>query len=199
MCKLIFTSVILTLSLALLARGQTQGQIRGDSISASTNVQAGVGPGDAKTSSASASQTRVGDGALVGFDRLAGFAMPLTQDLVSGTNSASANAQLNAMIPADIRALDHRKLTVEGFMVPLEFEKDKAIEFLLVQAPFGCCFGTPPQIHELIKVRVKSPGVSPILDGPVRARGIFQVGAERESGFLSSIYRMDAESVTAKP
>jgi hypothetical protein len=30
-------------------------------------------------------------------------------------------------------------------------------------------------------------------------RGILRVGAERENGYLSSIYRMDVESVTAKP
>ena len=203
MQKLILTSIILTISLVLRTQGQTRGQIRGDSIvgsvNASTTAQTSLGPGDAASNTAPTSQTRVPDGTLIGFDKLAAFAMPLTDDLVSGTNSAKANAQLKAMIPADILALDHRKLTVEGFMMPVEFEKDKTIEFILVQAPFGCCFGTPPQIHELIKVRVKSPGVSPIMDGPARARGIFQVGAERENGFLSSIYRMDAESVTAKP
>jgi hypothetical protein len=37
------------------------------------------------------------------------------------------------------------------------------------------------------------------MDGPARARGMLHVGAERENGFLSSIYRMDAETLSAKP
>jgi hypothetical protein len=141
----------------------------------------------------------VADGALIGFDRLSGFPFQLSDDLVSNTNAAKANGQVNAMIPEDIRALDHHTVLVEGFMVPLDYEKDKVVEFILVQAPFGCCYGSPPQIHELIKVRVKSPGVSAIMDGPARARGMLHVGAERENGFLSSIYRMDAENLSAKP
>ena len=200
MQKLISTSLLLTVSLAFQARAQTKGPIRGDSIFdtavATTNLQAGIRPGDPKTNSASISQTRLADGSLVGFDKLAGFAMPLTDELMSSTNSAEANSQVDAMIPANIRALDHRNISVEGFMVPVEFEKDKTVEFMLVQAPFGCCFGAPPQIHELIRVRVKPPGISPVMFEPARARGTFYVGAQRESGFLSSIYRMDADSVT---
>jgi len=203
MQKLILTSIILTISLVLRTQGQTRGQIRGDSIfgtpEASTNLPASVPPGVAKTNLASGVQTRVADGSLVGFDKLAGFAMPLTDELVSSTNSAEANSRVDAMIPANIRALDHRNLSVEGFMVPVEFDKDKTVEFILVQAPFGCCFGAPPQIHELIRVRVKPPGISPVMFQPARARGTFHVGAQRESGVLSSIYRMEAEVVTVKP
>ena len=200
MQKLISTSLLLTVSLAFQARAQTKGPIRGDSIFdtavATTNLQAGLRPGDSKTNSAPTSQTRLEDGSLVGFDKLAGFAMPLTDELLSSTNSAEANSQVDALIPANIRALDHRNISVEGFMVPVEFEKDKTVEFMLVQAPFGCCFGPPPQIHELIRVRVKPPGISPVMFEPARARGTFYVGAQRQSGFLSSIYRMDADSVT---
>ena len=200
MQNLIFTSLILTIALTSRTQGQTKGQIRGDSIfgtpEASTNLPASVPPGVAKTNLASGLQWRVADGSLVGFDKLAGFAMPLTHELVSSTNSAEANSRVDAMIPANIRALDHRNISVEGFMVPVEFKEDKTVEFMLVQAPFGCCFGPPPRIHEFIRVRVKPPGISPVMFEPARARGTFYVGAQRQRGFLSSIYSMDADSVT---
>jgi hypothetical protein len=191
------------LLITLLQPWRLHGQIRGDSIFDSANVTTNrnpsAAPESAKTNSSSISRAGgVADGALIGFDKLAGFPFRLTDELVSNTNAAKANGEVNAMIPADIRALDRRSVSVEGFIVPIDFEKDKMIEFILVQAPFGCCYGVPPQIHELIKVRVKSPGISPMLDGPVRMRGILRVGAERENGYLSSIYRMDAETVTAK-
>lgn len=197
-------SIVLFLLMTLSHTRLVHGQVRGDSIfdgaNGGTNGKPHVSSDAAKTNSTPNSHpNNVAEGALIGFDRLSGFPFPLTEELVSNTNAAKANGQVNAMIPEDIRALDHRIVSVEGFMVPIDFEKDKVVEFILVKAPFGCCYGTPPQIHELIRGRVKSPGVSPILDGPARARGTLHVGAEREDGFLSSIYRMDAETVTAKP
>ena len=180
------------------------GQVHGDSIiqgeSGGTSARPYVSSGASSTKSAPNSRASgVPDGALIGFDRLSGFPFQLTDDLVSDTNTAKANGQINAMIPEDIRALDQHKVSVEGFMVPLEFEKDKLVEFMLVKAPFGCCFGSPPQIHELVRVRVKSPGVSAIMDGPARVCGVLHVGAERENGYLCSIYCMDAEAVGSNP
>ena len=202
--KPMYRFIVPLLLLNLLLPWRVHGQIRGDSIFGGANVATNTGssraPESAKTNSPSGSRPGgVADGALIGFDKLRGFPFPLTDEQVSNTNAAKANGEVNAMIPADIRALDRRNVSVEGFIVPVDFEKDKMIEFILVQAPFGCCYGTPPQMHELIKVRVKSPGISPIPDGPVRLRGILRVGAERENGYLSCIYRMDAETVAPKP
>ena len=200
MHKSIVPFLLITLSHTWLVHGQVRGDSIFEGANGGTNGKPSVSSDAAKTNSAPNSRSsNVADGAVIGFDRLAGFPFQLTEELVSNTNAAKANGQVNAMIPEDIHALDNRIVSVEGFMVPLDFDKDKLVEFILVQAPFGCCYGTPPQIHELIKVRVKSPGVSPIMDGPARARGVLHVGAERENGYLSSIYRMDAESVSAKP
>lgn len=199
MCKLFVTCLLVGFSLAW----RVQGQPRGDSIfgtsgtTPETNVLASLAA--ATTNSASSSRTNsVADGALIGFNKLAGFAITITEDQFFNTNSAKADAEINAMIPKDICALDQRNVSVEGFMMPVQFENGKTAEFILVQAPFGCCFGTPPQIHELIKVRVKPPGVRPI-DGPARARGVMHVGVERQNGYLACIYRLDAESIAAKP
>lgn len=197
-------TIVLLLLVSVSHTWLVHGQVRGDSIfggaNGGTNRTPNVAAGAANTNSAPNSHPgAVADGALIGFDRLSGFPCLLTEDLISNTNEAKANGLVNAMIPADIRALDNHIVSVEGFMVPLDFDKDKLVEFILVKAPFGCCFGTPPQIHELIKVRVKSPGVSPIMDGPAHARGILHVGAERENGYLGSIYRMEAETVSPKP
>jgi len=197
-------SIVLFLAITASPAWLVHAQVRGDSIfdgaNGGTNGKPSVASDEAQTNSAPNSHPNsVVDGALIGFDRLSGFPFQLSDDLISNTNAAKANAQVNAMIPEAIRALDHHNVSVEGFMVPLDYEKDKVVEFILVQAPFGCCFGSPPQIHELIKVRVKSPGVSAIMEGPARARGVLHVGAERENGYLSSIYRMDAETIGAKP
>ena len=135
------------------------------------------------------------NGAVLGFDVLAGYPIPITLELGNNTNGAWADAQVNAMIPANIRALDHREFSVDGFMIPAQFEKGKVVEFLLSRTPPACCYGGVPEIHEWIKVRVKPPGVPPEVYNIVRAHGVLSVGAERLDGTLTSIYRLDADKV----
>lgn len=139
------------------------------------------------------------NGSVVGFDVLAGYNITLTPELENNTNRAWVNAQVNAMIPANIRALDRREVSVDGFMIPAQFEKGKVVEFLLSRNPPACCYGGVPQIHEWIKVRVKPPGVAPEEYNVVRAHGILSVGVERMDGTLASIYRMEADKVEVTP
>ena len=135
------------------------------------------------------------NGAAVGFDVLAGYNINLAPELENNTNAAWADAQVNALIPSNIRALDRHEVTVDGFMIPAQMENGKVTEFLLSRNPPACCYGGVPQIHEWIKVRVKPPGVAPIEYTVARAHGILTVGAERLDGTLTSIYRMDADKV----
>ncbi|HWC61325.1 MAG TPA: DUF3299 domain-containing protein [Verrucomicrobiae bacterium] len=199
------TLVIITLFAVYFTRPVNgQGQVHGDSItgfgSSNTNAAVSAPAGETKTNVSVATHANVADGTLIGFDKLAGFPFTVSDDLLSTTNQiASADEKVNAMIPADIRALDHRKLSIEGFMVPIQYDNGKTADFMLVRAPFSCCFGSPPQTHELVMVHLKPPGVELITDGPVRARGVLHVGAQREQGYLSSIYSMDAESLEKSP
>jgi len=140
------------------------------------------------------------NGALVGFDVLAGYDITITEELDNNTtNGAWADARVNAMIPANIRALDHRAMAVDGFMIPSQMENGKVMEFLLSRNPPACCYGGVPQIHEWIKVRVKPPGVEWEEYNTVRAHGVLRVGAERVDGSLTSIYRMDVDKVEVTP
>lgn len=133
----------------------------------------------------------------VGFSTLAGYRLSIPAELESNaTNGAWADAQINAMIPTNVMALNHQRVTVEGFMLPLQFEKGKVVSFMLSQNPPACCYATMPQIHELVEVYVKSPGVPAMDYSVVRASGNLSVGAKRDNGTLTSIYRMEADSVT---
>ena len=139
------------------------------------------------------------NGAVVGFDVLAGYNINLAPELENNTNRAWADAQVNALIPANIRALDHREVSVDGFMIPVEIENGKLVEFLVARNPPACCYGGVPLIHEWVKVRVKPPGVEFEDYNIVRAHGILSVGAERVDGALTSIYRMAADKVGIAP
>jgi hypothetical protein len=135
--------------------------------------------------------------AIVGFSVLAGYRLSLPAELESNaTNGPWADAQINAMIPASVMALNHQRVAVEGFMVPLQFENGKVVSFMLSENPPACCYATMPRIHEWVEVHVKPPGVPAMDYSVVRAHGALSVGAKRDNGTLTSIYRMEADSVT---
>ena len=155
-------------------------QVHGESILGNANTNSNPVTSGVTNAAPLLSSNEV---SLVGFDKLAGFPVKLTDDLAFNTNRpAWADAQINAMIPSDVFALDHHEIEVTGFMTPVRFEKDKVIEFMLSRDPPACCYATMPQIHEWISVRVKSPGVAPMDYSVVRTRGVLGVGAERQGG-----------------
>lgn len=136
----------------------------------------------------------------IGFNILAGYRLSIPPELESNaTNGLWADVQINAMIPANVMALNHQRVAVDGFMIPSELVNGKVVEFILAESPPSCCFGGPTQIHDWIKVRVKPPGVPAMEYNVIRARGVLSVGAKRENGVLSGIYSMEADSVTEAP
>src|SRR5258707_567999 len=88
---------------------------------------------------------------------------------------------------------------IEGFMLPIAYEQDLLSEFISVRELPGCCYGFPPNPHEWVKGVVKAPKFRVEIDHPVRVHGVFHVGAERSGGYLSSIYRLDADAVADPP
>ena len=191
--------LILTAGLAASALAQS-----GDPISGPPKAAAGspaVTPVlAARTNSASAPVKASAANVVIGFDQLAGFRLVLAPEVEINTNRiAWADSQVMAMIPESIRKLDGQRISVEGFMLPIGYEKDRLAEFILIRDMPGCCYGGPPYPHEWVKAVVKAPKITAEMDRPVRVRGIFHVGVERQGGYLSSIYRLDAETAEVAP
>jgi hypothetical protein len=156
--------------------------------------------GKAPTNSAPVRTDKIQDGDMVGFDQLAGFQITLNNELLFNTNRpAWADQQISAMIPERIRAADGKSVSVDGFMIPLEYDGRKVTKFILAMNQNTCCFGGNPQIHEFIIVSVIGAGVDNEMDIPLRVRGVLQVAVVRSQGKLSGIYRLAARSVTYAP
>ena len=98
-------------------------------------------------------------------------------------------------IPDDIRALDGKKVNIEGYCIPIDFDKGKMTAFVLSRVMFGCCYGDTPRITELIKI-VRADG-KPIEYFPmVRVSGAFEVGEEfDDEGYVESVFRIKADKV----
>jgi hypothetical protein len=184
--------VLLAFMAALSATGIAKAA---DAVS-SPSKAAAAGAAASPTNTAAALNPQPAKPIVLGFDRLAGYPLKITDELQMNTNrTAWADAQVNAMIPESIRKLDGQRVFVEGFMVPVAYDKERLTEFILVRDMPGCCFGFPPNPHEWVKAVVKAPNIKADFDNPVRVGGIFHVGPERDAGYLSAIYRLDAEEL----
>jgi len=187
-------SIFLAFIAALSATGMARA---GDALSSPPKAAA-AGAAASPTNSAAALNRSPAKPILLGFEQLAGYPLKITDELQMNTNRAAwADAQINAMIPENIRKLDGQRVFVEGFMVPISYDKERLTEFILVRDMPGCCFGFPPNPHEWVKAVVKAPDIKPDFDNPVRVGGILHVGPERQAGYLSDIYRLDAEEIGA--
>ena len=132
----------------------------------------------------------------VGFDQLSSFAFEVTDQMVDApTNAAAVSLKTLAQIPEGIQALNGKEVSVRGYMLPMNFHRGLATDFLILRNQSMCCYGIPPKINEWVSVRMIGKGVKPIMDEPVTVCGIFQVGDVRERGELVGIYRLEADEL----
>ncbi len=101
------------------------------------------------------------------------------------------------VLPALLRDLDGETISIRGYMSPLEFEDDRVTSFVLSRNLPGCCFGVLPQPDEWVEVDVlMKGGVDYLPFGSVVVTGRLEVGEEfDEYGYVTSVYRLQAESV----
>lgn len=126
----------------------------------------------------------------IGFDILGGYEYP--EDGVAATSDTVAKN----LIPDRIRALDGRRVQVEGFMIPLDSSDGKVSTFLLQGNQMQCCYGVPPRINEVVLVRTKQAGFTYTADSPVKVQGTLHVGEVRDQGSLMGLYALDADEIS---
>jgi len=125
----------------------------------------------------------------VEFTKLAGFEY-LVPDRPD-TNQVAGSDIADKQIPAEVKALDKKQVSVVGYLMPLKEEEGKSTEFLLMRTQSSCCFGIAPTITELITVKAAGAGVPTIMDELIEIRGTLRVGTVREDGYIVGVYRME--------
>ena len=135
---------------------------------------------------------------VVGFEKLSGYPFEAPDDLLAPPSNqvAQATARTEAQIPKEIKALDRRRVSLQGFMLPLKVENGSVTEFLIMKDQSMCCFGAVPKINEWVSVKMTGTGVKPFMDRPVTFYGTLHVGEMRENGYLVGIYSMDGEKMS---
>ena len=94
--------------------------------------------------------------------------------------------------PADVRALDGKQVLMLGFMLPLD-EVEGMREFLLVSSLWSCCYGTPPDVHGIVRCRMAEGHRVDYQFEPLKVVGRFSVKETRMDGYCVDIYQLDVE------
>jgi len=159
--------------------------------SGSSPAVANPGTGDAKATAVAEGAGTAADPMAVTFDKLASFSYAIPEGPVD-TNTV-AQAEAPQQIPAGIRALNERFISLKGFMLPLKVEKGLVTELLIMRDQSMCCYGTVPKINEWVSVKMVGEGVKPVMDQAVTLFGKLKVGEMYENGYLVGIYALDGE------
>ena len=107
-----------------------------------------------------------------------------------------ATLNLEEQIPAQIRAMDGKKIEIQGFMLPLELSDDTLRTFMLLENQMACCFGAIPRLNQWVYVTIpEQKKVKANQDVLVTLFGTLRVGPEFDQEMLTGIYHLDLERV----
>ena len=107
-----------------------------------------------------------------------------------------ASLNLNEQISPDIRAMDGKKVEIQGFMLPLDMSDGNLRTFMLLKDQMACCYGNMPRLNEWVYVRVpKNKKIGIHQDVPITLFGTLQVEAKFEREVLTGIYHLELDQI----
>lgn len=110
--------------------------------------------------------------------------------------SASRPAPVASLIPSAARAFHQQKVSIRGYVVPIDVDRNGISEFILSSNIDSCHFGVIGGPDEWIYVkmsgnrRMPAPGTA-----PVTVFGVLEVGEDVKDGLVDSLYRMRGDRV----
>lgn len=105
--------------------------------------------------------------------------------------------QAKNTIPANILALNGKKVEIYGNILPLDYDSSGTSTFILNASVDACGFGGVPRINEWVYVAMK-PGQKAKTYGAgyeILVRGTFSIAEEVEKGRVVGLYSIVADSV----
>lgn len=99
-------------------------------------------------------------------------------------------------LPQRVLELQHQRLELAGYMVPVEVDGEQVRSFVLVKDQQSCCYSRVPALNEFVWVNVGGLNQTLQMDTPLQVVGQFEVGEEIQEGVVVSLYRMAAERIT---
>jgi hypothetical protein len=125
-------------------------------------------------------------------------AFPLKVDWrINPTNSALDTLRREGEIPVLVKALNGKKVSVQGYLKPLKQDVSGVTEFLLMRDHGLCCQTNIPQINEWVHVRMTGRSVPFAHERQFVVRGVLEVGELRDAGNVVSVYRLAGDEIIA--
>jgi hypothetical protein len=124
----------------------------------------------------------------VSFSTLSNFEYELPDPL-----DPSAKPDLN-QLPAAIKSLNGKQVSIRGFMLPLDLDNTGVGEFMLNGSLDMCYFGAPVRMNEWVLVRMEGTKKARFTHLPIVVSGKLEVGEQMKNGRVMSLYRMSAVS-----
>lgn len=98
------------------------------------------------------------------------------------------------VIPAAVKALHGKPVSIEGFMLPLDLTPEGVSVFMLNASIDLCYFGAPVRMNEWVLVKMKAGKRAKFTHLSTVVKGRFEVGEEMRNGRVASLYRLEADS-----
>lgn len=94
--------------------------------------------------------------------------------------------------PAEIAALDGKRIEITGYMIPVEWQRREVTEFMLVRDLLACCFGGAPQPDEWLHVSMEEGEGSKYFPFvPVKVQGTLRIeGLDDGAGYAAGCFRL---------
>jgi hypothetical protein len=97
-------------------------------------------------------------------------------------------------VPAKVKALNGRKVSVRGFMLPFDVQPDGVSQFMLNASLDMCYFGAPVRMNDWIMVTMKPGKKAQFSHLAYQVSGVLEVGEQLKNGRVQSLYRITADS-----
>jgi hypothetical protein len=102
-------------------------------------------------------------------------------------------------MPEAIQALDGNRVTLTGFMLPIDAVRDIQ-EFLLVPSLWSCCYGQPPDLNGIVRCVLPADLRLDYQFEPQLVTGTLRIQATIENGYCVDIYQLHVTSIrTLRP
>ena len=114
------------------------------------------------------------------------------------TSAADPSASREDSVPDEIREMSGTRITIDGYVVPLDYDHGRVTRFILLSAPLACCFAEAPPLNRwIIVTNDAKSGLDFTKYDVVRVSGVFQVAEETREGYVVGLYRMRSEKIDA--
>jgi hypothetical protein len=102
-------------------------------------------------------------------------------------------------LPAYVKALDGRRVKLQGFMMPIELDDQNVKSFAVLPHMASCCFGSAPKMNRWVFVTTDVHTVNKYDEYesgiPVIVYGTLSVGEKNSEDIGTTLYRLKADTV----